>query len=209
MRDRSRQRATLCAAQEAPQCVACPEPSGAFKRVANSDTKWAHVACALILPNMGFRQPRVLGGPFIHGRAFPFGPPCKLCPDQGRGEKAADGGKVRRTPSSSGFRVVARLGPGDHFGETALLEGRNQRNTTVRCTSPVCELREMPNEEFKKFLRESSQLSASVHAAAVSRNNRRVRKVIRAAEEEGKATMLKLKPGQVIFHQGDRSDAFS
>ena len=135
-------------------------------------------------------------------------PPAAKAPPKAATGSAADGGKVRRTPSSSGFRVVARLGPGDHFGETALLEGRNQRNTTVRCTSPVCELREMPNEEFKKFLRESSQLSASVHAAAVSRNNRRVRKVIRAAEEEGKATMLKLKPGQVIFHQGDRSDAF-
>ena len=76
--------------------------------------------------------------------------------------------------SSRELRVVARLGPGDHFGETALLEERNRRNTTVRCTSPACELREMPNEQFSKFLRESEQLRSSVHAAAVNRNNRRV-----------------------------------
>jgi CRP-like cAMP-binding protein len=125
---------------------------------------------------------------------------------------SGDGGggasSVRRSASNSGFRVVARLGPGDHFGETALLEERNQRNATVRCTSPICELREMPNEAFKKFMRESSQLAASVHAAAVNRNNLRVRKVIRAAEEDGKATIHKYKPGDVIFNQGDRSDAF-
>jgi len=66
----------------------------------------------------------------------------------------------------------------------------------------------MPNAEFTKCMRESKQLSASVHAAAVNRNNRRVRKVIRAAEEQGKATLLKLQPGEVIFKQGDRSSAF-
>ena len=42
----------------------------------------------------------------------------------------------RRTDVLRDLRVVARLGPGDHFGETALLEDRNHRNTTVRCTSP-------------------------------------------------------------------------
>jgi len=104
--------------------------------------------------------------------------------------------------------VVARLGPGDHFGETALLEERESRNTTVRCTSPVCELREMPNAQFSKFLKESEQLSASVHAAAVNRNNRRVRKVLKAAEDAGKAATVTLEAGQVLFRQGDRSSAF-
>jgi len=105
-------------------------------------------------------------------------------------------------------RVIARLGPGDHFGETALLEERNVRNATVRCVSPACELRAMPNEKFAACLRESSQLAASVHAAAEARTNRRVRKVLRAAEEAGKASLLTVPPGEVIFRQGDRSSAF-
>ena len=66
----------------------------------------------------------------------------------------------------------------------------------------------MPNEQFTKFLSESEQLAASVHAAAVNRNNRRVRKVIKAAEEAGKASTVTLKPGEVLFQQGDRSTAF-
>ena len=106
------------------------------------------------------------------------------------------------------LRIVAHLGPGDHFGETALLEERNKRNTTVRCTSPICELKEMDNERFSKFLQESQQLSDSVYGAAVNRNNRRVRKVIAAAEAAGKASTVTLEPGQVLFQQGDRSGAF-
>ena len=58
----------------------------------------------------------------------------------GGSSSSSDGGSGG---GSSDLRVVAKLGPGDHFGETALLEERTRRNTTVRCTSPVCELREM------------------------------------------------------------------
>ena len=76
------------------------------------------------------------------------------------------------------------------------------------CTSDVCELKLMANERFVQILSESKQLSASVHAAAVSRNNRRVRKVVQAAEEAGKASILTLRPGEVLFRQGDRSSAF-
>ena len=38
---------------------------------------------------------------------------------------------------------MATLGSGDHFGETAVLEGRDHRNLTVRCVAPECELRAM------------------------------------------------------------------
>jgi len=104
--------------------------------------------------------------------------------------------------------VIAKLGAGDHFGETALLEERKQRNTTVRCLTDKCELKAMANETFSHWLQQSSQLRHSVHAAAENRTNRRVRKVIRAAEEQGKATSLVINPGDVIFQQGDRSSAF-
>ena len=34
-------------------------------------------------------------------------------------------------------RVIAKLGAGDFFGETGLLEGRKERAASVVCTSPV------------------------------------------------------------------------
>lgn len=66
----------------------------------------------------------------------------------------------------------------------------------------------MPNAQFTQFLAGSQQLAASVHAAAVNRNNRRVRKVIKAAEAAGKSSTVILKEGEVLFNQGDRSSAF-
>ena len=59
----------------------------------------------------------------------------------GAGSSSTSGGGAPAGGDSSGgaqsraevrdLRVVARLGPGDHFGETALLEDREHRNTTV------------------------------------------------------------------------------
>jgi len=104
-------------------------------------------------------------------------------------------------------RVVARLGPGDHFGETAMLEERNQRNVTVRCVSSVCGLRSMSIERFREVLAGSTQMEDTVRRAAVMRTNRRVRKVIEAAGNED-ATIVHLRPGETLFRQGDRSGAF-
>jgi len=129
--------------------------------------------------------------------------------DQADGKAASSTKAAGKSDGGSGrTRVIATLRPGDHFGETALLEERKLRNTTVRCVSPACELREMPNAMFLKCLNDSKQLAASVHAAAENRNNRRVRKIISAAEEQGKASVLELRPGEVLFRQGDRAGAF-
>ena len=78
-------------------------------------------------------------------------------------------GEAHGKASASGERVIASLGPGDHFGETALLEERSIRNATVRCISGACELKAMPNEKFAKCLKESSQLQHAIHAAAETR----------------------------------------
>jgi len=130
-------------------------------------------------------------------------------PPSANSKTASSSNAAGKSGASSGrTRVIATLRPGDHFGETALLEERKLRNTTVRCVSPACELREMPNAMFLKCLNDSKQLAASVHAAAENRNNRRVRKIISAAEEQGKASALKLRPGEILFRQGDRSSAF-
>ena len=87
----------------------------------------------------------------------------------GGGGSSSGSGEAHGKASASGARVIASLGPGDHFGETALLEERTIRNATVRCISNACELKAMPNEKFAKCLRESSQLQHAIHAAAETR----------------------------------------
>jgi len=105
------------------------------------------------------------------------------------------------------LRVVATLRPGDHFGETAMLEGRDRRNLTVRCVAAACELRAMSFPRFSAFLRESSQLQQTVERAAEMRTNQRIRKVIEAAAQAD-LTLRECARGEIIFRQGEPSDAF-
>ena len=51
-----------------------------------------------------------------------------------------DGKEISIKPKKNDLeppQEVARLGPGDFFGETGLLEGRTVRNSSVVCTTPV------------------------------------------------------------------------
>jgi len=128
---------------------------------------------------------------------------CEVGKDSG-GSPGANG----EATAKDGKWVVATLGPGDHFGETALLEDRKARNTTVRCVSRDCELKRMANERFSECLAESSQLADAVHMAAKTRTTQRIRRAIEAAADAGKATTVQVAPGQTIYHQGDRSSSF-
>ena len=86
---------------------------------------------------------------------------------------SASSGSSGGVGGGEGGRVIAKLGPGDHFGETALLEERKQRNTTVRCLTDQCVLKAMANETFSHWLQQSSQLRHSVRTAIEHRTNRR------------------------------------
>ena len=126
-----------------------------------------------------------------------------------------DGRDIPAAPSAppsaaavSVVRVVATLGSGDHFGETAVLEGRDHRNLTVRCVAPECELRAMRVAKFQEVLGRDLQLSQSVRMAAEARTYLRIRGVIEEAVAAGQASVTELAPGGVLFRQGDRSSAF-
>ena len=111
--------------------------------------------------------------------------------------------------SGAPVRVVAKLGAGDHFGETAMLEERKSRNLSVRCISPSCELGSISISRFSEILKESSQLADQVQRAAEMRTNRRIKKILDAAAKEGDGgNLVTLQPGEVIFKQGDRSSSF-
>jgi CRP-like cAMP-binding protein len=63
---------------------------------------------------------------------------------------------------SHGDQTVAELGPGDFFGEGALL-GTGRRNATVRTTSPSKVL-VMFGTEFRRLEQEQPQIVATIEA---------------------------------------------
>lgn len=62
---------------------------------------------------------------------------------------------------------VARLGPGDHFGEVALVRGE-RRNATVTATE-TCRLAKMMTWDFTELLRQHTTLAQSIQAKADER----------------------------------------
>mmetsp|Transcript_35539 Transcript_35539/g.104413 ORF Transcript_35539/g.104413 Transcript_35539/m.104413 type:complete len:275 (-) Transcript_35539:103-927(-) len=104
-------------------------------------------------------------------------------------------------------RVVATLGPGDHFGETAMLEARKARNLTVRCVTASCVLRAMSMARFSEILRQRPELHFTVQRAAQMRTNQRIRNVVASAADED-LRVVSFAPGETIFRQGDPSDSF-
>mmetsp|Transcript_34773 Transcript_34773/g.86766 ORF Transcript_34773/g.86766 Transcript_34773/m.86766 type:complete len:1133 (+) Transcript_34773:61-3459(+) len=106
-------------------------------------------------------------------------------------------------------RILAELGPGDHFGETAFLDGRSARNTTVTCTtSPRCELRRIGRAEWEAAMAGCPQLSTAVREAAMTRSRSRLRTIIDMAARSGKAETVMLPRGATVFAQGDPAGDF-
>ena len=126
---------------------------------------------------------------------------CEYDPALAAGAAPAVDVRPGRTASDAEVRVVATLGSGDHFGETAVLEGRDHRNLTVRCVAPECELKAMRVRDFQEVLGKSSQLNQSVRMAAEARTYLRIRGVIEEAVKAGQAESCDLAPGGVLFRQ--------
>lgn len=99
-------------------------------------------------------------------------------------------------------RILAELGPGDHFGETAFLDGRSGRNTTVTCTAhPGCALRRLGRAEWEAALAASPQLNTAVREAAATRSRSRLRTIIDMAARTGRAEKVTLERGSTVFAQ--------
>ena len=104
--------------------------------------------------------------------------------------------------------VVAELGAGDHFGEGAILDGREQRTSTVRCITPSCKVGVIGKGAFEAFLRASPELATTFEAVAARRNAIRLRSVIRLAAERSECTTRSLAQGEVVFKQGEPAADF-
>jgi CRP-like cAMP-binding protein len=113
--------------------------------------------------------------------------------------------------SESEPREVTRLGPGDFFGETGLLEGRPKRNTTVRCSTDAellmidktmfLQLTEAPEGSF------ASALADKIRERVEARQRARLK---RAIELLNSASMSKMRfgPGEYVYRQGEPASFF-
>ena len=67
-----------------------------------------------------------------------------------------------------GDEVVAELGPGDHFGEVALVTG-DKRNATVKALE-TCRLAKIMTWDFPKLLEEHPTLAGRIQESADRRS---------------------------------------
>jgi NuA3 HAT complex component NTO1 len=73
-----RRRAARCAARRAQECCLCPMKGGALKRT--TDWRWAHVVCALWVPNVSFADPESRDAVDLFGMDEKrFSLTCSLC----------------------------------------------------------------------------------------------------------------------------------
>jgi len=101
--------------------------------------------------------------------------------------------------------VVGKLSAGDHFGEGALLEGRESRRSTVRCVDPAgCRLGVLGKGAFEAMLRAQPEL-VSVFESTLAR---RYRAVIQLAVDRSDCETVSLSRGEVLFSQGEMAEAF-
>ena len=117
--------------------------------------------------------------------------------------------QVEHTSKTNGTTVVGQLRSGDHFGEGALLEGRDRRNCTVRCVSDGgCGIGVLSKGAFEAMLHAQPSLQVAFEDALARRNRQRLRSMIQLAGERSECTTRTLRPGEVLFRQGDAAEAF-
>jgi len=105
--------------------------------------------------------------------------------------------------------VVGKLSAGDHFGEGALLEGRERRNSTVRCVHPSgCQVGVLGKGAFEAMLRAQPELLDVFEETMRRRNRKRLRSMIELAVERSQCETRTLRAGEVLFAQGEAAEAF-
>ena len=111
--------------------------------------------------------------------------------------------QIEYTGAKGSIRPVSRLFPGDVFGETALLDGRNKRNATVRCSEDMEVVFWSPHD-FISAMSGSKVLEAKLDEIVFHRQNIRAKAII---ERMIKPNVKCFAKGSVLFNEGDHSDS--
>ena len=117
---------------------------------------------------------------------------------------------VEYTSSEGETRVVNSLAAGEHFGESAILDGRDRRKSAVRCVAnDGCALGVIGKASFLATVATQPQLADHFRQASAARTRSRLRTVVRmAAERSSDVVERKLQPGDVVFRQGEEGKHF-
>ena len=116
---------------------------------------------------------------------------------------------VEHTGKTTGTAVIGRLSSGDHFGEGAVMEGRDRRNCSVRCVSAAgCALGVLGKGAFEAILRAEPSLQSTFEQALERRNRQRLRSMVTLAAEQSDCTTREVKKGEVVFSQGEPAESF-
>ena len=121
--------------------------------------------------------------------------------------------QVEYTPPAVGgdatpaTRVVAQLRSGDHFGESAVLEGRQVRNSAVRCVDDAgCHLGVLDKVAFLATLRLRPELGELIRGGSAQRQRARLLTVIQGAAERSEAATLRMGAGEPLYRRGDAAE---
>jgi len=99
---------------------------------------------------------------------------------------------------------VVKRGPGDFFGEGALLSPTRRRSATIRCDTPVHAMM-ISREYFEKYLAKSDQdLLLTLREKDKIRKRNRVRMIL---ENQDNLQLRMFKPGEYIFERGQEGNS--
>ena len=116
--------------------------------------------------------------------------------------------QARAAPDAP-LREVTRLGAGDFFGETGLLEGRGRRNTTVTCATPV-EVLMIDSPMFMELQSSGKGVAQRMRDRLGRRQRTRLRRAIELSQPDGRRALQRVqyKAGETVFAQGDAASHF-
>ncbi|GBG27588.1 Protein kinase, putative [Hondaea fermentalgiana] len=101
--------------------------------------------------------------------------------------------------------VVSELQPGDVFGEAAILDGRDFRNATVRCLTPVRVLF-WSRDDFVRVMCGTNALCLGLEEHLRHRQNMRARRLLELLDPSAFETYV-VKAGESLYNEGDLPDA--
>eukprot|EP00924_Labyrinthula_sp_SR-Ha-C_P005251 augustus_masked-scaffold_1-processed-gene-25.66-mRNA-1 protein AED:0.46 eAED:0.56 QI:0/0/0/0.5/1/1/2/0/1192 len=114
---------------------------------------------------------------------------------------------VEASSEEEGAIKLAFFGPGDHFGDQALMNKRNKHSVTVRCKID-CEVLMLEKHKFFELLNsDDAEFSNAIKKTSRFRKHNWGRNLLNLANDNEKSEQFALKKGDILYSQNDRSNS--